>query len=304
MFAASSSVDDGAGGLKTVRLRLEEKEGGRASEASVTLYGAHVTGWEDADGGGPVLFLSSRAAMDGSRPVRGGVPIIFPQFSGFGPLPKHGFARDRLWELRGVEVADGGGAVTAVLALAPSDETRAMAGDFACEYRVTLARQGNGPSTLRLELRVANEAAAGGADLGFAAALHTYFRVRDVAGTSVSAGGNGTLAGGRYVDQLQEHAELVQKGGEVTFAAEVDRMYRGVPPHLVVRDGARAIHIRASASFPDAVVWNPWVDKARSMSDLADDEYRQFVCVESAALDRVSLAPGGTWTGSVEMRVE
>ena len=29
------------------------------------------------------------------------------------------------------------------------------------------------------------------------------------------------------------------------------------------------------------VVWNPWIEKAKMMSDFDDDEYKQMVCVES-----------------------
>jgi glucose-6-phosphate 1-epimerase len=45
-------------------------------------------------------------------------------------------------------------------------------------------------------------------------------------------------------------------------------------------------------------VWNPWSEKAAGMKDLADDDWRHFVCVETAATaDRAIVVPaGGTTT--------
>ena len=42
----------------------------------------------------------------------------------------------------------------------------------------------------------------------------------------------------------------------------------------VVDEGKkRAIQIEKEG-FPDAVVWNPWVQKAAGMADFGDDEYK------------------------------
>ena len=43
----------------------------------VLLYGATVTSWKSASGRDN-LFLSSKAALDGSKAVRGGIPLVFP----------------------------------------------------------------------------------------------------------------------------------------------------------------------------------------------------------------------------------
>ncbi len=45
---------------------------------------------------------------------------------------------------------------------------------------------------------------------------------------------------------------------------------------MQIVDGAsgRTFEVTKSASFPDAVVWNPWVEKAAKMADFGDDEYK------------------------------
>jgi glucose-6-phosphate 1-epimerase len=42
----------------------------------VMLYGATVISWKN--NGKENIFVSDAAVMDGSKPVRGGVPIVFP----------------------------------------------------------------------------------------------------------------------------------------------------------------------------------------------------------------------------------
>ena len=43
----------------------------------VLLYGATVISWKSANGK-ENLFLSDKAHLDGSKPVRGGIPVVFP----------------------------------------------------------------------------------------------------------------------------------------------------------------------------------------------------------------------------------
>ena len=43
----------------------------------ILLYGATVISWKSS-GGKENLFLSEKAHLDGSKPVRGGIPVVFP----------------------------------------------------------------------------------------------------------------------------------------------------------------------------------------------------------------------------------
>jgi len=42
----------------------------------VHLYGATVTSWKA--NGKEQLFVSEKAHLDGSKPIRGGIPLVFP----------------------------------------------------------------------------------------------------------------------------------------------------------------------------------------------------------------------------------
>lgn len=272
----------GRGGLDA--LRLTARGGARAE---LYLQGAHVTSWAPA-GGGERLFVSARSVFAAGTAIRGGIPVIFPQF-GPGALPRHGFARTARWEV--VDAGDdAAGAAHATLALRDSESTRRIwPAAFAAELRVEAAG-----ATLALSLGVTNR---GDAPLAFTAALHSYFRVRDAAQARVEG-----LRGAHYRDQAAGGALATDGAHSLRFPGEVDRLYVGPPSELALRDGpaadAPALRIRA-AGFPDAVIWNPGADRARDLPDLGDDEYREMVCVEAAAAaDPVVVAPGATWTGT------
>ena len=64
----------------------------------VLQHGAQILSWMTADGV-ERLYCTSRLPSE-PKPVRGGVPVIFPQFNQRGPdftLPRHGFARQLRW---------------------------------------------------------------------------------------------------------------------------------------------------------------------------------------------------------------
>lgn len=62
----------------TVSIKDSTVEASLPSGESVTihLYGATVTSWKAH--GQEQLFLSEKAILDGSKPIRGGIPLVFP----------------------------------------------------------------------------------------------------------------------------------------------------------------------------------------------------------------------------------
>ncbi len=45
------------------------------SSLTIYLHGATVTSWKKADK--ELLFLSEKAILDDSKPIRGGIPLVF-----------------------------------------------------------------------------------------------------------------------------------------------------------------------------------------------------------------------------------
>lgn len=263
----------GQGGLP--HLILCTPDGARAD---VYQHGAHVVAWQPA-GGPECLFLSGRSAFQPGAAIRGGVPVIFPQFAAEGPLPKHGFARTLAWEW--AQAAPD--AVT--LRLSDSDATRRL---WPCAFRAELT-VALADRQLALTLGVTNTDTQ---PFAFTAALHTYLRVAEIGQAAVEG-----LAGRRYRDSAHGNAPAVEHEPAVRFAGEVDRVYFQTPEALRLHDGARRLALQ-SAGFPDAVVWNPGALKGAALNDLEPDGYRRFVCVEAAVVGApVALAPGAEWRG-------
>src|SRR5690606_34573283 len=196
--------------------------------------------------------------------------------------PAHGFARNQPWEL--LEAGAAGDGAFMRLGLADSPASRSLwPHAFRLELTVTVGAQ------LDIALTTHNP---GDAPFRFGGALHSYFTVGDVAAIAIHG-----LDGVRYLDQLsgEEHTQA----GPVTIAAEVDRVYLATPATCTIDDPSLGRRISvAKAGSQSTVVWNPWVEKARRLSDLGDDEYKQFVCVETALAhaDSVELAPGSSHT--------
>jgi glucose-6-phosphate 1-epimerase len=258
------------------RLLVEAPDGARAE---LYLHGAHVTSWTPA-GGREQLFLSPRSDFGAGLAIRGGVPIVFPQFGGDGPLPKHGFARTSPWEL--VSAAPG----RACLRLCDTEATRALwPSPFQLDLAVTV-----GGAALQLALHVTN---TGRAPLRFQAALHTYLAVEDVGAVAVSG-----LQGVRFKERAGGRGTLAtQEDPEIRFTEELDRTYFGAPPELALREAGRTLRIRSNG-FPDTVVWNPGAALAARIPDLGPGEHQRFVCVEAAAVaEPITLAPHGRWSG-------
>ena len=260
---------------------LQQLTSADGASIRVSLFGGHLCSWQTAEGD-ERLFMSRATFWDGSAALRGGVPVIFPQFGAMGELPKHGFARTLPWTLEETTRSDNGDGVMR-LALHHGVQTAA----FAARFRLQLTIRFNAEA-LNIDLNIDN---LGTQAFAFTAALHSYFRVDLMASRLLG------LQDVRYNDSAAGGVPRRESAAPIQVSSEVDRNYLQVTRPLELFDGRTKMTI-SQQGFEDVVVWNPWRDKAAALRDLADDEYLQFLCIEAAQVNRaVALPPGQRWTG-------
>ncbi|HJY80970.1 MAG TPA: D-hexose-6-phosphate mutarotase [Candidatus Binatia bacterium] len=282
----TAQIVEGNGGLPKVRITSSEVVG------EMYLHGAHVTSWKLA-GQEEVLFLSSQSRWEPGHAIRGGVPICFPWFGGKADDPKapaHGFVRTKTWQLEAI--AQVGGGVT-VSMFTESDEStkRWWPAEFRLVHRVTFGRE------LRLELVVTN---TGKTSLRFEEALHSYHRVGNIEKTRVRG-----LDRLHYLDKTDRNENKTQQG-EIAIVSETDRVYLNSQDPVEVEDPVLRRRTRVTKQNSlTTVVWNPWVQKARALSDLGDDEWMQMICIETSNVAdfAVAVAPGEQHTMGAIVRV-
>jgi D-hexose-6-phosphate mutarotase len=64
--------------------------------------------------------------------------------------------------------------------------------------------------------------------------------------------------------------------------------------------------IVAKRGSESTVVWNPWIEKTKGMSDMAPNGWKKMICVETAnvADNAVHLPPGASQRLTASIRVE
>ncbi|KAI7831252.1 aldose 1-epimerase [Gamsiella multidivaricata] len=262
------------------------------ASAEVHFFGATLTSWKVASE--ERIFLSEKAVLDGSKAIRGGIPLVFPVFGkGKAPhvtasLPQHGFARISRWRL--VNSSEDAHTVTAQFGLDHnmiSEEHRKMwPFDFSLVYTVKL-----GAETIETHLKIQN---TGDQAFDFNTLLHTYFLIPDESKVRVIG-----LSGVDYTDKVQQKTS--RQEGEVVVRGEVDSVYANVQTADIQiqyggEDGGVQLHRNG---VNDIVVWNPWTEKAAGMADFGDEEYHRMICVEAGQVaEFIALAAGGSWEGS------
>jgi len=267
------------------------------ADALIALQGAQLLEYTPR-GQPPVIWLSETAEFRRGSAVRGGIPVCWPWFGDLArnpdavrtlaaaPAPAHGLVRAQDWVLRGVIETD---AHTEIRLAYPGTH---LPTHWRADLELTL-RIG---ASLELQLSTRN---TGGAPLVFSQALHSYFAISDVEHVEIAG-----LDQTPYLDTLDQWRERRQPG-QLRIDGETDRVYLETPELLRIDDAQwrRALQLRTRHSR-SAVVWNPWIEKSKRLSQFKPDAWRRMLCIESANVmsDVVTLAPGEQQQLVVEIR--
>jgi glucose-6-phosphate 1-epimerase len=260
--------------------------------ASMDIYrhGAHLTSWKSATGK-EWMFLSKQAVFAEGSAIRGGVPVVFPQFSGFGSGQRHGFARNLAWQLAHTDSASERSQCTFVLEENEATQAR-WPYRFRAEFTPVLH---NDCLSMTLSIRNTDTQA-----FTFSAALHTYFAINHIHAAKLRG-----LTGITYWDNDGsdfQRDRFVDEKAELDFPDAIDRVYFNCQTPLQLIDGDDHLTIQAQG-FSEVVVWNPGAAATQQLQDMADDEYQNMLCVEAAVIDKpITLAPGEAWSGTQQLQ--
>ena len=279
-------IDEGRGGLPRVAVTSD------LASAEIYFHGAHLTQFQPR-GAKPVLFMSEKSHYDAAKPIRGGVPLIFPWFgprAGSPDSPMHGFARIRAWELEScMQQADG--VVRVVFTLAADDATKTLwPFDFNLRMVFSLGR------ALETELEVRAETTP----LTFEEAFHTYLVVGDVRQAIVEG-----LENVEYIDKVDGFKRKTQPVESVRITGETDRVYLNTGSACRVVDPVlgRTLLLEKKHSAT-TVVWNPWIAKAKAMADFGDEEWPHMLCVEPANAGDAAVKLDAAQTHRMRTRIQ
>jgi glucose-6-phosphate 1-epimerase len=287
------------------------------AKAVVHPFGATVVSFcpaaqGDADGNerGEMLFVSKLAKRDGSKAIRGGIPLAFPQFGQPDKsMPQHGFLRNNMWTV-GKLYDDGDGtddsASCCEFHLSLKDVVNGRGGVWAkdttkydCQLTLIVKVQATKLITV---LTVTNE---GKTAFDFQALFHTYYKVEGGHALNKEACFVKGLGGYSVKDQITSNKYVITNDEtEIFVDREVDRIYTppAAKPRLNLTLQTSKLHktnisamalVNGVITPVSVVVWNPHVEKAKGMGDFGDEEYHDMICVEPGILTEIpSLEPG------------
>lgn len=245
--------------------------------AVVALQGAHLLSFR-AQNSQPLLWVSPNCDFTPGTALRGGIPVCLPWFgvnTTDPKKPKHGFARNRDWQLADAKLLSDGSAELLFNFVSPANNLFEF--NFTAQLIMTLGKN------IKLDIKVTNTDTK---PFDCSWVLHSYFPVKSLQDVRVKG-----VTGRTYLDNLENHATKTQRT-DVGFPSEVDRVYPGIENNLEIIGSPHIII--SHHNCPSVVIWNPGSENATKIGDIGAGNEQGFICVERGATfdEKWNLAAG------------
>lgn len=248
----------------------------------INLLGAQLLSAEIFEG--VEIFYSSPLTKKNNI-IRGGVPIIFPQFGNVGRLKKHGFARDLNWVKLYSKIINEEEIVKYTLI---TSKYKPLNWDFEAKLSLTFKLIKN--VSLSINLKIQN---IGNESFSFTGGLHPYFYIKNRKNLKIYG-----LEDSEYIDTdplINSFHLNGDSGVERLFLTNSDiEVYTGYKTLMLTIEG-----------FENWMVWNPGISGAKYIEDLPNNEWDKFVCIEPLVNNKsIMLCPNEIFNGELKIKVK
>lgn len=236
-----------------------------AGLATIAIQGAHLTEFAPV-GGDNLIFVSREETYKRGKAIRGGVPICWPWF---GPhpndssAPAHGLVRAVDWDYEVVSDEDERTDVRFTY-VTTGDQT-----GFNFKAKAELLVSVG--STLVVSLTTTN---LDDKPFQLSQALHTYFNCRNIKDVAIHG-----LNGFPYMNKLTSTPETIS--GDFKFDQEVDSVVQDQGQPISVSGLGHSNFSMSRQGSRSLVLWNPWIETAKGLSNFNDLEYKNMFCAEA-----------------------
>ena len=242
------------------------------AQATVSLWGGHILSFIPKHDARERLFISEKALFDGSKSIRGGVPVCWPWFgSRQDGYQAHGYVRMQDWQLLS---ATDESEYTELVLVPTTTQGDGFVGSAALTLTIQIGEQ------MRITLSTKN---TGDTAFEYNAALHTYFSIDDINQVELKG------LSGIYSDKPLNWAKF-ETPTPYVFTGETDRVHLNPVQSVSIVQPDSSTDID-SFGHDSLVVWNPWSEIATNMIDMDDEGYQKMLCVETAVTQGMTVEP-------------
>ena len=227
---------------------------------------------------GKNIFYTSPLSEFG-KTIRGGVPVLFPQFANNGKLRKHGFVRDIAWELM-YEFQDDKSAIIEYDFNIEADDYPEW--PFNAKLSLFCEMISN---LITIKLIVIN---TDNKPFEFTGGLHPYFAIDSKDNVTIEGLENVT-----FKDSFPE-VPFNLKGNKL-----IERLYETNAP-IKFFNGEKWTTI-TSSGFDNWMIWNPGEEGAKLIGNLPNDDWSKFICIEPIINTPKTLEPGELFIGELQI---